>query len=247
MGEKKRSFKEFLSASGNDGVKKVAIEYATENDTVTFSDLSDKYNLSSSGLKNLIEYAIVNCIISYKVALFIKGKAHRNQLRHCKKNVNKTPSDVYYQNLFNKRFSFVKNFDNEKVISIVDFYVNNRHLSANTVAESLGLSLKELNIVLKKAIIFDIIDDEKVADLKKASLAKVEFSNSSFVLEIFKKYDKLRAFYKFLNSKIAQTEFQLQTYDSFVSADEAMEHTKSDLEKELKKSKDALKSFVKSF
>ena len=65
MNKKKRSFKEYLNSTGMDGIKKIALEYATENDSVTLNSLSEKYNLSNSAVKKVLEYAIVNCIVSY--------------------------------------------------------------------------------------------------------------------------------------------------------------------------------------
>ena len=243
--KKKRSFNAFLTAEGTDGVKKVAIEYATENDTVTFVYLEDKYNLSSTAIKKVIDYAITNCIVSYQIATVIREKSRRNQLRHCKSGNSTTPSDEYYAKLLQKRLKVVKNFDNEKVLKAVECYLQNPHLTASSVASSLGFSSKELNVLLKKAIIFNIVDDKKVVEIERVSANKNPIIAPEY--ELFKCYEMKRKYYKYLNAKIAELQFQLESYDDYFWSDAEQEKTKALWERKLSELKKALDKFVDSF
>ena len=246
MRKKKRSFKEVFEELGDIGVKEIASEYANEDDSVTYNFLSDKYNITLPGLKKLIDYAITNCVISYKTAILIEDKARRNQLRHYKHRSDVTSSDTYYATLFEKRLKFVKSLNNSEVIEVVDYYLDNSHLPVATLADSLGFSVKEFNVILKKSIIFDIIDDKKCKCLIETALSKAEPSSYVFCNEIFTKYNSHRNYYKFLTCKISMLKFQLQNYDSFVSSDEADENSYSSLENDLKKNNLALEYFVEN-
>ena len=247
MEKKKRSYKDFLIDSGDDGVKRIALEYATENDAVSLGYLAEKYNLTLTAVKTIIEYSIVKCIVPFKVALFIKEKAHRNQARHCKDEILETSSDRYYKKLFNKRLSFVKKFSDDKVTNTVNFYIKNPHLSASTIADSLGLSVKELNIILKKAIVFDIIDNEEVNDLISVAIGKVDLSTSAVVQKTFDRYVSSRKFFKLLNSKIVELHFQLEVYDQIHKKTAEVIHQKELLESDLKKIQMELQQFIDSF
>lgn len=245
---KKRTFSSFLATSGTDGIKRLALEYATEDDTVTLVSIAQKYNMSSKTMKKIFEYAIVNCLVSYQTAKFMQTKAHRNQTRHLKEEPDNTPSDKYYNGLLERRLYTVKKFSDKKVKEIVDLYINSPQLSAASVAESAGLSVKELNLVLKKAIIFNIVDDECMNKLFKISLDKVpDHRDAAIVSELLRCYKRLRITYNVLNSSICQLYFQLETYMDFVSSDQQLELPIEDLRKQLKVAEDTLEEFKSRF
>lgn len=251
MDKKKRSFKKFVSDEGMKGIKKTATLYATENDDVTLDVLAEHFNLTSSAIKSIISYAIIHCIISYNLAILCMSKSHRNQAKYCKHDSkNKvTSSDIYYNKLIKRRLSFVKNFNEEKVKEVVTAYIDHPYRTAQNIAESLGFSITELNVILKKAIIFLIVDEEVANNLEKISLNKMIVNSLEWqhAKKIFALYKSSRIYYLTLNAKISQLHLQLEDYDNFVSSDEKSEYSKDALEFELETTKNKLKNFKDSF
>ena len=104
-------FERFMQKSGKNGIRNVALDYAYNGDTITFSVLSEKYRISKKVIQYCIEYAIVNCLIDYNEAILIKEKSHRNQAMHYKGNPVHTKSDKYYEDLLHRRLSYVKDLE----------------------------------------------------------------------------------------------------------------------------------------
>ncbi len=92
----------------------VALDYATSQDDVTITVLSEKYDISYSTVRACIRYAVIHCLVHFTDVKKMKNKAHRNQVRHIQ-NPEKsivTSSDKYYNKLICKRrFNFVKALD----------------------------------------------------------------------------------------------------------------------------------------
>ena len=245
---KKRNFKEFLAEFGEEGCKRVALRYAAENDSITIEAIAAENNMSINSVKKAFEFSIVNCLVSYKTAMLMKSKAHRNQSRHIDGRTEVTSSDKKYNSLIEKRLETVKAFPDEKVKEIVDVYVKSPQLSASDIADSVGLSVKELNILLQKAIIFNIVRNDIVSKLEKVTLSKCfDHLNYLMVSEMLRQFRDLRATYVSLNSRIAQLHLQMETYEEFVSSDEEAEYQIENLKSELGKALKALERFKAGF
>ncbi len=215
MEKKKRSFKQFFQENGQSGIKDVAIEYATEKDVVNIDSLSDKYNLSTSAVKQCFEYAIVNCLVSYKTAMSMKGKAHRNQMRHISYNVSETSSDKYYDEIFRKRMSYIKHLDNQTISDVVDYYISHSNDSDYLTSYSVGYSVVELNAIIEKAIVFSIVDTKTLYKLRTIAMNKAPEGAKQVVLFTFNDYISRRMTYSNINSEIAQLHFQLESYGNW--------------------------------
>lgn len=239
--------KDFIETSDEFSIKKFVSEYADSDDSVTIDSLSEKYQIRS-GVDKVFEYAIVNCIVSYKTAQKMKIKAHRNQARHCKKDVLHTASDQYYSNLLKRRFEYVvSKISDDKIREMVDAYIASPNLSAEIIANTFGFSRRELNALLEKAIVFNLIDDEKCNTLKAVAFDKVPKVRQKVVIsELFNRYDRFRSYYKDLSSRIVQLHFQLDTYDDFIFSDED-EHCKAEKEKELQRLQKEFEAFRKNY
>ena len=238
----KISYIAFMKNASVEDIRKFALEYATEDDSVTIDKIAERHNMTEGTVKKIFGYAIVNCLVSYRIATLMKAKAHRNQNRHTDSQICMTPSDIYYNKLLEKRLETVKNFPNEKVKSIVDLYVNSQNLSAKEVAYSVGLSKKELNIIISKSIIFNIVDDETVVKLNSIALYRVCSKKEQILLsEILNQYKQLRNFYNSLITKIDALQFQIETLDEFASSSDDI--IREDAEKELKKAMKSLADF----
>ena len=83
---KKNDFKTFFKNSGVNGIRNVTLAYALEADSTTFDVLSERYGITRRSVRHCIEHCIINCIVDYDTAMQVKEKAHRNQMKHMKKN-----------------------------------------------------------------------------------------------------------------------------------------------------------------
>ncbi len=105
---KSSSFKTFMKKSGIKGVKDVALEYATENDFVTYDVLSKRHGITKDAVRCCIEYCIIYCIIETKDAIAAKNKAHRNQMSYMSRYAVRTKSDEFYDRIFRERLAYVE-------------------------------------------------------------------------------------------------------------------------------------------
>ena len=209
--KKRRSFKEFLDSSGEAGVKRVALEYAKNDDSVTIDFLIDKYNITKYGINQLFEYAIVHMLISYQAATLMKLKSHKNQLRHFSDEETTTTSDKKYSELIDcKRLDFIKNgLPDEKVKAVVDVYLNSTNFTSKQISLSLGLSIQELNLILKKAIVANIIDDNTLLKLNEVTLKKVKNSlKKNNVYSTLKHLEEKRKRFRTVSSELVNMYFQ---------------------------------------
>ena len=102
------NFKKFMEKSGIMGIKHVALEYATENDFVTYDVLSKRHGITKNAVRCCIEYCIIYCIIEMKDAMAAKNKAHRNQMKYISRYAVRTKSDDFYDRIFRERQEYVE-------------------------------------------------------------------------------------------------------------------------------------------
>lgn len=220
MSEKKITFKEFLEIEGDPGVRKIALEYSRSDDSITLEGLSKKYNMSNFTVRKLLDYAIINCVVSYQDALLMKEKAHRNQSQHIDDPNTVTPSDKHYEKVLRSRLEFIKLWDDSKVKVIVELYLTSPLDSAKKIAHSQGISKKELNVVLKKSIAFNIIDDNTTRELVNLSVAKAETPKKLSVWKDLNELIDVRKEYQFTTAKLAELYFKLDGFDGFAFEEE---------------------------
>ncbi len=110
---KKLTFSEIKKNNFN-LITEIALDYATSEDDVTLTVLSEKYNISYSTVRSCIRYAVIHCLVYFTDVRKMKNKAHRNQVRHIQnpKGEVVTSSDKYYARLiYNRRFNLARILD----------------------------------------------------------------------------------------------------------------------------------------
>lgn len=245
--ERKLSFKKFLEQNGESGVKAIATDYGTTNVFKTIELISEENNISKNAVSSCIAYAIENCSISYNLCMAIKKKAHLNQVRHIGKVYNNPlPSDIYYDELLDKRRVFVRKIRGEKMRQVVEFYISNPYLSSKNVADALGYSLQEFSIILRNAIIFGVATDEESDSIIKTSLNKNRYSwKRNKDKEVLDKYLYYRHIYSAKCEEILVTQYQIENYDASKIPDEG--ETLEELKEKLKKLQEELQDFENIF
>ena len=165
-------FEKFMQKSGKNGIRNVALDYAYKGDTITFSVLSEKYGISKKVIQDCIEYAIVNCLIDYDEVILIKEKSHRNQAIHFRNTPVRTQSDRYYEDLLKRRLNYVKHLENMQVIEVAYLYIANPKMSCKELAKELHFSSKEVNLIIKNAIVNNLVEEGVIRHIYVVSLMK---------------------------------------------------------------------------
>ena len=194
---KKNDFKTFFKNSGVNGIRNVTLAYAFEADSTTFDVLSERYGITRRSVRHCIEHCIINCLVDYDTAMHVKEKSHRNQMKHMKKDSVRTTSDKFYEKLFGKRLTYVKNLPDEKVIEVAYLYMANPNMSCKELAKELNLSSKEVNILLIKAISNNLIEEGVIRYIYAITLKK-----SKSILEFNSRYDKLKKLEDFRKTNV---------------------------------------------
>lgn len=231
------NFEKFMQKSGDHGIRSVALDYAYKGDTTTFSVLSEKYGISKKTIQDCIEYAIVNCLIDYDEAILIKEKSHRNQAMHIKDSHFRTKSDKYYENLLQRRLNHVKNLEDKQVIEVAYLYMANPKMSCKELAKELHFSSKEVNLIIKKAIVNNLIEDGVIRYIYAISLMKsTSVSNFNSRFDYLKKLederkgnvtsalkDEARKQLREIDSHLDQLLSQFQGHQDYVSSEDVTE------------------------
>ncbi len=233
--DRNKSFTTFLKEKGVGGIKLVALDYATNDAFTTIDALADVYNLSPVTISKIIRYAIENCVITYQMCIRIKEKAHLNQVRHITKgNRRHTPSDSYYDELLENRKANLCKMRDGKVVDVYKFYIYNPTLSAVVIASSFGLSVQELSILLRNAIIFGAASDSEVNEIIEVALSKKHsIAEKERAKKTFEEYLVHRRNYAAIQAKIREVEFHIDSFDTF-HVEEADGQTKEELEAQIK-------------
>ena len=186
-------FEKFMQKSGKNGIRNVALDYAYKGDTITFSVLSEKYGISKKVIQDCVEYAIVNCLIDYDEVILIKEKSHRNQAIHFRNTPVRTQSDRYYEDLLQRRLRYVENLEVTQVIEIAYLYIANPKMSCKELAKELHFSSKEVNLIIKNAIVNNLVEEGVIRHIYAVSLMKsTSAKNFNYRSDYFKKLEDVR-------------------------------------------------------
>ncbi len=244
MAARRKGFTKFRNEEGEDGIRKLALEYATTNIFDKMEVIAVRNDISDLGLREAIAYAIEPCLISYQLCTMCKSKAYMNQALHISSR-SEAPANQYYDDLFEKRLAYVKTFRDERVTLVVQFYIRASRFNLKFIADSLGYSQKEVNVILKNAIIFGVASDEEVKKITEIAIRKANYRNREAMVTTFKQYKEYRDTYKRLVENYQFYDFQVSTYDDVHFEDDAP--SKEDLESRLEASRKALKEFEELF
>lgn len=169
----KMNFKDFFKKFGIEGIKTVTYYYAYGSYTVTIKGISDELNITESAVKNCIKYAIIHCIVSYQTAVLIKQKAHNKQANHMEIKSSETPSDKYYNNIFQLRLEYINSMRDDEILEVITYYLASVNtLSINEIIETVGYSEKELKVLLTNAIDYKLVDDEIATKIEQTPFMK---------------------------------------------------------------------------
>lgn len=150
--------------------QKIAEEYANSDGEFARSYFSNKYDISNACFYKVLEYAIINNLVSDEIVDLMQSKAIQNQKPHA--NEAGIKSILHYQNMRKKRYEkIVSNLSEKEIKTIAKEFANNFDISKEELAEKHSMSIKVIDLILLKAILELIVDDETFALIRERSLS----------------------------------------------------------------------------
>ena len=236
--EERTTFSELLKRSGDNGIRRIAVAYGSSSCFVTMDVIAEQEGVTESCVSKCIKYAFENLLISYQMCQNIINKAHNAQVRHINKGERSSPSDRYYKGLMESRMRYIMNMRDERVNKVVTYYIQNSSWSAVRLATSMGYSAREMNTIIKIAIVCGIATNDEVSKIIEVSKRKRKIpSDRERVEKVLNDFVLIREHYQLVKSRIKHTEEQIRTFADWDNGDVSLselEERKKTLEKELK-------------
>ena len=173
--QKKRSFgylkklmdkKEFLKFC-----KKVAMEYATSPYEYARSYITTQYNITPHCYYQILDNAIIEGLVDEKMVYLMEQKALENQkahMSHAGMTTRKHYSDL---RKLRKENSIVNMYSNEDLKKIATEFAFT-DFSVSECAQNLNVSIRIYTLILEKAIIELLVDDNVYEAIKKRSIER---------------------------------------------------------------------------
>ena len=174
---KRRSFtnlkKEMSLEQLNNFCKELAEEYATSDYEFARKFFCEKYSLTQSCYYKVLEYAVVNNLISDLTLADIMHKSATNQSTYY--DGSGATSVAKYNRLYNKRCeNIAAAFSEEKIRDIADDFLLKSKYRVSIKHE---ISTKTVDFAIMRAVSENIVDDRTVAALESRSIATAKGSD----------------------------------------------------------------------
>lgn len=237
-GRKKSYASRLIEANDREKIASIAREYSESAVFCNQQVIADRHGCTVKDIGRLIAYAIVHCYISYAAAIRCMTKAHDNQNHHKNDPTSSSVSDKYYLKLLRDRYQYVlHSFPDKKADHVLDYYINHPYIS--DVFRDVGLSRIEFNIVIARAIMFGVADDEDLVAFKAIAMSprKQTKATKSFLDSICSYREEICVK---LPNEITLIKAQLDSYQDNVIPDEAEDYSEEDLLKKLDSLEDKL-------
>ena len=152
--------------------KRVTETYSRSLREYSQSQIAKDFDLSTSAVRKMMDFAIVNALVTKQTAEYVMQKAIENQQRNHPEAGASTVS--HHNELMGKRYEVIAySLPRDEVKKIVEDAVEANGRSLADTAKRFQLeSMKELQYVLERGIIEDIATDEEVITLMDRSVKK---------------------------------------------------------------------------
>lgn len=184
---KKRSFKQIREKKDFfDFCKKIAEEYASLEDEFARTYFTEKYNISINCFYHILEEAVILNMISDNTIFKMEEKAVRNQ--KCSYAKAMISSRKHYDKLWKKRKEYLDSFTEEDIKNIATKFAYYTDISKKSFAIIEGISQRTLEIILQRAILEVIINDEIFFKIRERSLCNASNEEEREKSEIYFEY-----------------------------------------------------------
>lgn len=151
----------------------IATDYANpENGHLSKKTLAEDNEMTEKLLGEVLDYAVIESIVSEAVVDQMEKRAKFNQKRHSPDGKTATV-EKHYAELRKKRVERqVFGFSDDKIRRLAERFANEPGKSKEEFAIMYGISKKTIDILLKKAITESICDDETFLKIEERSIKK---------------------------------------------------------------------------
>lgn len=141
--------------------KKITMTYLTTPIEYSQSEVGKEFNITSSTVRKLMDYAIINCLVTKEDASRIMNKSKQNQQR---KHTEAGGSSIrHHLDLMKKREDFIAaTFEEIAILEIVSKVVYGVKNIEDMAAECGIESQRLLWLILKRAIVENIASDKEL-------------------------------------------------------------------------------------
>lgn len=188
--KKSMSYEQF-----NKFCKKITEEYATSEAKFARSYYTKQYEISDSCYYKIIEYAIVTNLVNDLIVSKTMNKAINNQKAH---SINAGCSTrVKYSKMYTKRCEYIaSSYSTEEIKQIAISYANTPGVSKNDLATSYGITRKVFELLLIRAIVENIVENNIVDAMEKRSKQNTTNQDTKEVDKFFEELREKRNRYK---------------------------------------------------
>lgn len=175
MKKRKRSFKVLANSMTTVELdkfcKRIAESYANSEARFARSYYTEHENISESCFYEILERAVVLNLVSEKTVDRMEKKAEVNQAAHAK-GAGITSKEKYKELRKKRNEYIIFLYSEEAIAEVATDFANHPEISKAEFAEKYDVSIKVIDILLKKAITENIVSDEIFEKIEKRSLAK---------------------------------------------------------------------------
>lgn len=191
---RKRSFKDLSKTMTAQEMekfcKRIAESYANSEARFARSYYTENEDISISCFYKVLERAVIMNLVSEKTVDKMEMKSEINQSSHAA-GAGITTREKYAE-LRKKRNEFIIfSFSEEEIKQLAIDFANHPETSKKEFAEKYDVSITVIDVLLKKAIIDKIVDDETFAKIEERSLMK---NSSKRAKEFFRLLRERREF-----------------------------------------------------
>lgn len=192
---KRRSFTQLKKSMSyeqfNKFCKKITEEYATSEAQFARSYYIKQYEISDACYYKIIEYAIVRNLVNDLIVTKAMNKAINNQKTHSTNAGCSTKAK--YSKMYTKRCKYIADSYNvEEIKQMAIEYANTPGVSKTDLATSYGITRKVFELLLIRAIVEGIVEDNVVDAMEKRSKENTTNQETKEVEEFFKDLQEKR-------------------------------------------------------
>lgn len=193
---KKRSF-EYLknSMTQEEFIKfctKVATQYATSESNFARTYFTENFNITQSCYHKILDYSVINNLVSDKLVNSMEKKAIANQNLHAH-GAGITSVNHYKELRVQRREKILKKFNDKDIIEITTLYAL-EEMSKDDLAILYNVSTRIIDLIIKKGIVENKISDELFYRIEQRVLLKDNsYSTKKFFEDLHKERNSNKA------------------------------------------------------
>lgn len=151
--------------------KKVTKAYGNSKIEYTQSEVAKDFDVTTQAVRKLMDYAIINCIVSKDYSVKVLNKLIENQQR---KHQEAGGSSIRHHNeLMKKRDDVIANsYDEYYILEIVNYWLYEAIDFTDVIHRFNIESERILKLLLQRGIVEDIISDNEANEIIQRSLRK---------------------------------------------------------------------------